>query len=62
MPMITAGTGPTLIEVDLGRDEPGMKLQRLEDRKWVDYLLDGEVVNSPIDISSLPPGSYRFID
>jgi hypothetical protein len=41
------GTGP-LIYIDLGRDEEGMILQRLEGREWVDYVVDGEVVKSPV--------------
>jgi hypothetical protein len=45
--MIVAGTGP-LIYIDLGRDEEGMILQRLEGREWVDYVVDGEVVKSPV--------------
>jgi hypothetical protein len=51
--MIVAGTGP-LIYIDLGKDEPGMILQRLDGRVWRDYLVDGEVVVSPVDIEKLP--------
>ena len=58
--MIVAGTGP-LIYIDLGKDEPGMTLQRLEGREWVDYLKDGKVVKSPVKIDSLPPGKYRLV-
>ena len=57
--MIVAGTSP-LIYIDLGSDEPGMKLQRLDGREWVDYLVDGEVVKSPVDIEKLPAGKYRL--
>lgn len=56
--MIVAGTGP-LIYIDLGKDEPGMKLQRWDGREWVDYEVDGEVVMSPVKIEKLPPGKYR---
>jgi hypothetical protein len=60
-PMITAGTGP-LIWIDLGRDEPGMTLQRIEDREWVDVVEDGKVVKSPVKIDKLPPGKYRLVN
>jgi hypothetical protein len=61
--MITAGTSPP-ISIDLGRNEPGMTLQR-EYREggklvWRDYQVDGEVVRSPVDIENLPAGKYRF--
>jgi hypothetical protein len=39
--MIVAGTHPP-INIDLGSNEPGMTLQRCEDRDWVDYKLDGK--------------------
>ena len=58
--MIVAGTGP-LIYIDLGRDEPGMTLQRIEAREWVDVTEDGEVVKSPVKIDKLPPGKYRLV-
>ena len=54
--MITAGTYPP---IDLGKDEPGMTLQRLEGRVWVVVVEDGQVVLSPVDIEALPPGKYR---
>ena len=57
--MILAGTGP-LLYIDLGKDEPGMTLQCLEDREWVDYVVGGEVVKSPVDIDKLPFGVYGF--
>jgi len=28
---------------------------------WRDYTVDGEVVESPVDIDALPPGVYRLI-
>ena len=49
------------IAFDLGRDEPGMTLQRLEDREWVDYVKDGEVIKSPVKIDKLPAGKYRLV-
>lgn len=46
---------------DLGKDEPGMTLQReVERNQWIDYKVDGEVVKSPIDIDTLPAGKYRL--
>jgi len=36
--MIVAGTSPS-IWIDLGKDEPGMTLQRNEDREWVDVKI-----------------------
>ena len=60
IPMIVAGTGP-LIYIDLGKDEPGMVLQRLEGRVWVDFVVDGEVVVSPVKLDKLPPGKYRLV-
>jgi hypothetical protein len=59
-PMISAGTHP-FIRIDLGNDEPGMILQRLEGREWVDYIVDGEIVKSPVDIDALPAGKYRLV-
>ena len=44
--MIVAGTDK-YIWIDLGKDEPGMKLQRFDGRVWSDYLVDGEPVLSP---------------
>ncbi len=61
--MIVAGLYPP-IHIDLGKDEPGMTLQR-EYREggylvWRDYLVDGKVVKSPVDIESLAVGKYRL--
>jgi hypothetical protein len=58
-PMIVAGTSPHLY-IDLGKDEPGMTLHRREGCGWMDYMVDGEVVISPVDIDKLPPGKYRL--
>ena len=62
--MIVSGTYPP-IHIDLGKDEPGMTLQRQErgggTDVWKDYLVDGEVVKSPVDINDLPMGVYRLV-
>jgi hypothetical protein len=60
-PMIVEGTHP-FIRVDLGKNKPGMTLQRLEKSEWVDYKVDGKVVKSPVDIDTLPAGVYRLIN
>ena len=57
--MIVAGTSP-FIYIDLGEDEPGMILQRLEGREWRDCKVKSKQVKSPIDVNSLPPGRYRL--
>ena len=62
--MITAGSYPP-ISIDLGRDEPGMILQR-EYREggkliWHDVLKGGKTVKSPVDFEKLPFGVYRLI-
>ena len=64
-PMIVAGTYPP-IDIDFGKDEPGMTLQR-EYREggnlvWRDVVSDGETVKSPVDIETLPWGIYRLVD
>jgi len=58
--MIVAGTGP-FIYIDLGKDEPGMILQRREGREWRDFQVEGKAVKAPIKIDSLPPGRYRLV-
>jgi hypothetical protein len=62
--MIVAGTHPS-IQIDLGKDVPGMTLQR-EYRDgnylvWRDYKLDGKLDKSPVDIDELPGGRYRLV-
>jgi hypothetical protein len=52
--------GDLSIEIDLGSDEPGTFLQRLDNGYWHDYLIDSEPVINPIDINTLPPGQYRL--
>jgi hypothetical protein len=63
--LIVAGTYPP-INIDLGKDEPGMTLQREYResgyRVWRDVMKDGEAVKSPVDINALPSGWYRLID
>ena len=31
-------------------------------RVWRDYLVDGKVVKSPVDIEKLPWGKYQLVD
>jgi hypothetical protein len=62
--MIVAGTYPP-INIDLGKDESGMILQR-EYRGggyliWRDVMVDGEPVTSLVDIDELPVGKYRLV-
>jgi len=59
--VITARTYPP-IHIDLGKDEPGMTLQREVKRdQWTDYQVDGEPVKSPVDLDALPAGKYRLV-
>ena len=63
--MIVAGTSSAInINIDLGKDEPGMTLQRQyqEGGKliWRDLVIDGQVVKSPVDIDGLSFGVYRL--
>ena len=61
--MISAGTH-TGVWIDLGKDEPGMTLKYRDVEGgyivWRDYLVDGEVVKSPVDIEKLPSGRFRY--
>ncbi len=58
--MISAGTD-TGVYIDLGKDEPGMKLQRRErGQDWKNYLVNRKVVRSPVDIEKLQAGEYRL--
>ncbi len=50
------------VEIDLGFNAPGTILQRRESDVWYDYLVDGALVVSPVDIDSLPPGYYRQLE
>jgi len=63
--MITAGSYPP-VNIEFGRDEPGMTLQfRNVERGrivWCDYTVDGEVLKSPVDLDALPAGVYRLMD
>ena len=61
--MIVAGTySPN--SIDLGKDEPGMTLQRRyrECGKliWRDVVKDGQAAKSRVDIDALPAGVYRL--
>lgn len=62
--MIVAGTSP-LLDIDLGRNEPGMTLQYRDVERgyivWHDYKVDGKVVKSPVDIDVLPAGKYQLV-
>jgi hypothetical protein len=62
--MIVAGTYP-LIWIYLGKDEPGMTLQREYResgyRVWHNFKVNGKLVKSPVDIDALPPGRYRLV-
>ena len=61
IPMITAGTD-TGVNIDLGKDEPGMVLQRRErGQDWRNYLINRRLVKSPVDIETLPAGKYRLV-
>lgn len=53
--------GDQQILYDSGRNNPGDILQRKEAGGWVDFEVDGEVVRAPVDLYSLPPGSYRLV-
>ena len=47
---------------DFDKSEPGMTLQRHERDEWVNVILDGQVVKSPVDIDKLPSGEYRLVE
>ena len=61
--MIAEGTYPP-VQIDLGKDEPGMTLQREYreggNRVWREFLNDGKPVTAPVDIDALPSGVYRL--
>ena len=63
--MIVAGIYPP-IDIDFGKEESGMTLQReyREDGRliWRDVVIDGQVVKSPVDVNALPWGKYRLVD
>ena len=62
-PMIVAATHLP-IHIDLGKDDPGMTLQRRYREGgnliWRDVVEDGQVVLSPVDIDALPFGKFRL--
>ena len=50
------------ISINLGRNDPGMTLQREVKRdQWINYLVNGEPVKSPVDLDALLAGKYRLI-
>lgn len=60
--MITAGTSPA-INIDLGNNQSGMKLQvRERGQDWKSYLVNRKVVKSPVDIETLPAGKYQLVN
>ena len=50
------------IKIDLGSNAPGASLQRQDGGLWYYYMLDGEPVFNPFDVSKLPPGHYRLVE
>lgn len=49
--------------MDFDKNEPGMTLQREVKRDhWIDYMVDGKPVKSPVDLDTLPPGKYRLVE
>jgi hypothetical protein len=63
--MIAEGAYPP-IHIDLGKDEPGMILQREYNEGgylvWRDVMKDSDAeVKSPVDIDALFPGVYRLV-
>jgi hypothetical protein len=63
-PMIAEGTHPS-VQIDHGKDEPGMTLHREYGEGgylvWRDYLKDSEPVTAPVDIETLPVGKYCLV-
>jgi hypothetical protein len=63
--MITTSTSPP-INIDLGRNEPGMTLQReYRDGRhlvWRDYKVNGKVVKTPVDYLSIFLGKLTTRD
>ena len=43
-----------------GENKPGMILQRQYHDIWMNVLMDGKMVKSPVDIDALPVGVYRL--
>ena len=43
-----------------GENKPGMILQRQYHDIWMNVLMDGKMVKSPVDIDALPAGKYRL--
>ena len=52
--------GDLALEIDFGRNQPGVILQSKEKGEWKDFLIDDKPVVNPIDVEILPPGWYRL--
>lgn len=50
------------MELDTGTNQPGAVLQRYGEGHWQDYVVDGRLVVSPVDIEQLPPGRYCLVE
>jgi len=60
--MIIAGTY-TDVWIDLGNDQPSLILQhKKRGDRWRDYMMDGKVVKSSVDLAKLQPRRYRLVD
>ena len=50
------------VYIDIGSNQPGMKLQRRErGQDWKNYLVNRRLVKLPVDIEALPAGEYRLV-
>ena len=52
------------IVIDYGSKIPGSVLQHQVRENgryiWKDYLVDGQPLTAPVDVTSLPPGDYQL--
>ena len=52
------------ILIDYGNNIPGSVLQRQVRENgryiWQDYLVDGQPLTAPVDVTVLPPGEYQL--
>jgi len=62
IPNLIIQAGDLGVELDTGNNQPGALLQRHENGRWQDYMVDGQPVTSPVDIEQLPPGRYRLVE
>lgn len=53
--------GDLAVEIDIGTNEPGA-IQHLEDGRWSDYLVNGELLTWPVKLERLEPGRYRVLE